>query len=81
LAVTTLALAVTVEPYGERQRATVHHDARLLAVAVRDGEHDAVEVALTMAAADVAAELCPLRPRTARLDLARQPGGSGPPGP
>jgi hypothetical protein len=26
-----------------------------------------------LAAADVAAELCPLRPRAARLDLARHP--------
>lgn len=74
----SVALTVTIEAYGERQRATVHHRGQLLAVAVRDNERDAVEVALTMAAADVAAELCPLRPRAARLDLARHPADGVP---
>lgn len=78
---TALALTVTIEPFGDRYRATVCRDDLALAIVVRDGERDAIEVAMTMAAADVAAELCPLRSRTARLDLARQPAEVAPPGP
>ncbi len=58
---TSLTLTVTVEPFGERQRATVCVDDLALSIVVRDGARDAVEVAMAMAAADVAAELCPLR--------------------
>lgn len=54
---TTLTLTVTLEPFGERYKATVHAGDDLLSAVVRDDPRAAVVAALGDSAHDIAHEL------------------------